>query len=666
MKEKIQERAIIDAEISLQKTLINFISQCMYLLPYWLPENSYTELNEIKKNQLLTIQQRQVLTQKILSFLTSMQKQLKDKHSEITDSCLILYELVQDIELNLNKNIIKNNGIIKYYQNLTTSLESNSNQFFELITKAKSKSLNAYTLYDMKQDAFAEQYQLRQSDFCRAKFIQHRINALEKVLGQPDNILCFAKLKPLLVIDWLDKRDYADLIFLLTIISPEYLEDCLEQKFIFYQEILADLQNQVEELITHWQEQTAAITRSYRILGFYQRWQIKLEQILNKLNILPSDDEENLESNNSDWTTLFTFLRLFTYEKKMYFTEALKKENALLLFSELTSLIDNNPQFKDPEQILNYLSVQMQQIKDNLDKNKDRILNKYPLWQKVPVFFGLALTEHPTYKIGKMGFDLAQDFIDQIENLEPERSQDINNKIDEWGNLFVPAWLQEKLNPAYATPIIQNLAGLVCYFVDQGFSSWVGYSYRAIATLHRTLFSQFDFLVSLGSKIEMDEISLLENEMTMHWLLGLGVYLLLQDSDYWLSTVFSYTVATISSFGAIIVIDELIKDQIADKEWNPKAIDIGKFVILSNFYSGVYLASFKTAIEFLQPPKEPVYAQALKVMGFYAQPSKEDLKHRYHELARKYHSDKCIENCKNKDQTMREINEAYSSLKSFY
>jgi hypothetical protein len=689
MKEKIAEHEIIGTEISLQRTLIKFISQCLYLLPYWLPEKSYTELNELKKNQQLTIEQRQVLSQKILSFLAGMQKQLKDKGAEITESCLKIYGLVQDIEINLNKKLIKNKNIIKYYQNLTFSLETNSKQFFELITKAKSKSLKAFTLYDLKQDAFAEHYELQQSAFRRAKYIQHRMNVLEKLLGKPDSILSFAMPKPLSVIDWLDKRDYADLLFLLTLISPEYLEVCLEQKFRFYQEILDGLQNQVTELISYWEEQTAAITRSYRILGFYQRWQIKLEQTLNKLDILPSDEQENLEPDNNDWTTLFTFLRLFTYEKKTFFTEVLKKENALLLFSELTSLIDSNPHFIDPEKILNYLSVQKQELKDNLAKNKDRILNKYPLWQKVPVFFGLALTEHPTYKIGKIGFDLAQDFIDQIENLEPEMSQGINNKIDQWGNLFVPAWLQEKLNSDYATPIIQNLAGLVCYLVDQGFSSWVGYSYRALASLHRTLFSQFDSLVSFGAKIAMDEISLLEKEMTIHWLSGLGIYLFLQDSDYWMPTFFSYTLATISSFGATIIIDELIKDKIEDKEWNPKIIDIGKFVIQSNIYSWVYLASFKTASEFLQSPEELTSVRALKVMGFYAQPSKRDLQKRYHELARQYHSDKCLslceseiktmtkenpfiastadclETCENKDQTMREINQAYSCLKSF-
>ncbi|MBA3537191.1 MAG: hypothetical protein H0T84_11375 [Tatlockia sp.] len=669
----------------LQNILMNWILQNLNTLPFWFPQQSYTEFHQIKK--IVTAEQRpneiinngKYLGSRLLSFLQNMKNQLKEDND--------LYSLIHDIEKNINKACL---GLIN--QNLLKALEKQYEEFFKKIASIKEESLSATTLNDMKQDAFAEKYQLRQSDFRRAKFTQHRIQALQILLLQPDNILLLAKPKPLSVIDWLDKKYYADLLFLLSIISARELENCLEHKATLYQEIVENLQNQAEQLSVHWQNQTSAIIRMYRILKFYQHWQATLGKTLGKLDIMQENDNDLVESEDSDWTTLSTFLRLFSYEKKTFFNEALKKENAIQIFGSLTNLVDNKRELTDPQKILNYLDLEKQKITTTIDEDKNRLLNKYPSWKKFIAFLGLALTEQPTYKIGMLGFDIGNDSIDSLENLQPEKAQVINDKINDWGNKLVPIWIQERLNPERDVKIIKNLAGLFCLLANQGVSSWLGYTYYFVAAINRVLFSQFDAWVSLGSIIGLDEIGLLENETPMRWLSGLGIHMLfLQHSDNWLPTFFSYIAATSASFGSAIVIEELIKNEVEDKEiFNPKAIAIGKFAIEAGIYSKVYSASFQKIVELQQATTQLTHAKALKIMGFYAQPLKRELQKRYHERARQYHYDKCInlcpdsetdveiktnnldiddlsciESCKIKDQTMRDINQAYSYLKSW-
>lgn len=655
---------IYSAEIQLQNSLLTWIQESINVLPFWLPQNSYTKIKQIaaaKQPSLeLAIEQRKSLNQWVLMSLENMMKQLKDRDSALAKSCLKFSNLLKNIEKNIDLGYLAKNNLLAIFQDSEFEIKKQTKIFFDQIRTIKDKSLKALSLYTMKQEQFIEKYQLRLSDFRRAKYVQHRIKAGELLLQKPDQIIHFNKPKPLLVIDWLEKNDYADLLFLLSIISPEYLEEGLEQKEFLLQEILKNLHEQARELKVSWQDQTSAIIRLYRIQRFYQHWQITLSQAFDKLDSRPKEQ----------WTTLSTFMHLFTYEKKTFFTEALKNENANRLFSELTNLVANKPEFKDPQAILSNLNQEIQALKTQLNKDKDRILNQYPLWKKITSFFGLALTEQASYKKGIIGFDLGSESIDQIAKPQSE-------KIDAW-NSIVPTWVQEKLNLERDKKIIRHLTGLVCFIADQGISSWMGYGYRAITAINQIFFSQFDTLVNLGAKIGLDEIALLEKEKTMQGLSGLGIHLLLQSPENWLPAFFSYLTATTASLASTILIDDLIKNDLVR---NSKALAIGKFVIQVGIYSKVYSLSFKKSAEFLQPTKGMTPAKALNVMGFYSQPSKRDLQKRFHSLARENQSDKClslcpsneeeailqscIEACKTKDQTMRDINEAYSYLKTY-
>lgn len=665
----------LSVETQMQNILIEWIRQCLNILPFWLPENSYVEFHQIKKMATTEqglkekIKHRKILSQKMLSFLKNMMEQLNENNRQFADSGLKLYQLLQTIQENLD------NGRIKSCQ-LLAELKDQLNNFFEQIIRTKNKILEKVTLYDMKQDTFAAKYQLRPSDFCRAKYIQHRICASEKLLFQPDSILRSEDPGPASVVDWLDKKDYADLLFLLSILSPKYLEDCLQKKAILFQEIIENLQGQGKQFALFWGRQINTVTRSYRILGFYQRWQEALKKRLDKLGII---QEESREPKDNDWTTLFKLSRLFTYEKKNFFTEAFKKEDSIRLFSELNKLLEKTEDYKDPQKIINHIKEEKQAIKTKLEKQEAHIMSQYGFWEKMASFFGLAVTEQPTCKIGMMGFDIGLDSIDHIEGMQPEKTRAFYEKIDEWGNRLVPAWIQERLNPERDVKIIQSLTGVFCFIADQGVSSWMGYTYRSIAAINRVLFSQFDALVTIGAKAGLDEISLLEKEAVMNWFSGLGIHLILQNSNYRLPTFVSYTTATTFSFAASVLIDDLFKNEIEDKEWNPKAIAICKFALQAGIYSKIYSSSFKIAVEFSQSTEGMSTTQALKTMGFYSHPDKRDLKKRYYELALQNHHDKCInscddekgvntadciESCEKKDLFMREVNQAYSHLKS--
>lgn len=750
----------LSVEKHFQNVFTEWMSQLLNILPFWLPENSYAEFHKIKsiaateQSLTKTIELRKILGQKIEFFLKNMLEQIKDKegkNSEISDFCRKLNEFLQYIQVKLDAIKFEStkrssNGMDEGeawklpYQKLHEELEIQRKKFFEQLAVVNKDNLEAITLYDMKQeDIFIVKYHIpHQSDFRVAKLLQHRIRALEKLVLQPDGIIHFDKPKPLLVIDWLeDKKDYSDLLFLLSIVSPEYLEDCLEQKISLYLEIVEDLQNQTRLFIEYWGEQTQAVIRSYRILGLYRRWEETLKESLNKLGIVQNGDKENNENKevekiqeikedeetielevdeiseiqkiektkSTDWTTLLALERLFTYEKKIFFNEAFKKENTIQLFIKLTKLMDSKPELelKNPQKMLSYLDNEKQLIKAKLENNKADIMKKYQLWEKTLSFFCLALTEQPTYKIATMLFDVGVGSADYIQALQPERSQAISTWFDQLCNEKLPMWIQEKHNPEYHGKIIKNFAGLLCFLGDQGISSWMGYTYRAVTAINRVLFSQFDTWVSLGDKVGLDEMSLLEKETAMGWLSGLSLHLLFQNTNYWMPTFLSYSASTAASFGSVIIIDDLInivddllKDYVKIKEWNPKAIALGKFALQASVYSIVYSSSFKKSLEFFPPvliSDEMTPAKALKTMRFFTEPSKGDLKSRYHELARQYHYDKCmaichnsdikaetettptknypdtnmpscVESCNANDQTMREINQAYSYLKS--
>lgn len=711
LKKSNAERLFIEKYF--QNILIECFSQFLNNFSFWLSKGSYAEFHQTKKMMEIeqslnkVVFQRKHITKKIQFSLETIIETLKDKNSKIVLWCEQLINYLQNIQKILDSADF-NENCKKNCQVLCDELKEQYKGFFQDLVLISKKSIETVTLYDMKQDAFAQNYQLRPSDFCWAKYLQHKIRSLEKLLLQPHGIINDMKPKPLLVVDWLDKKDYGDLLFLLSLVSPACIEECLERKIALYQEIFEYLQKQLQELITYWGKETQSITRLYRTLVFCQGWQKTLQQALIKLGVNQINSDKNekigeLNENivkveeieetqpNTDWTTLFTLSRLFTYEKKAFFNEAFKKENAIWLFNELTQMIENKPELKDPQKALNYLNHEKQIIKTKLEKDKAVIMGKYHLWEKIITFFGLALTEQPMYKIGAIGFDIGLDSIDYVESLQPEKVNAMYNKIDEWGNRFIPTWIQERLNPERDVKIIQNLTGLFCFLADQGVSSWLGYTYRSIAAINRVLFSQFDTWVNLGAKIGCDEISLLEKESAMNWLSGLSFHLLLQNTDYWLPTFLSYTAATAASFGTGIVIDDLVKDHIEDKEWNPKVIALGKFIPQANIYSYVYSSSFKTSLEYLQSTREMTSAKALKTMGFYAEPSKQDLRKRYHELARLYHYDKCqvlchnskanietiavqnhldkntpncMDTCKANEKIMQEINQAYSYLKS--
>lgn len=693
--------------------LIDWMSQVLNTLPFWLSPGSYCEFDNFKKwgvaghqqceklieivqreynNELIQeavklckqrVQQRKLLSQQISLSLEKMVTQLKTKKedSDIDLMCRKLIQSLGDIQKILDNAQFGDMNWKPAYLDLHPKLEEKYKAFFEQLAKMKQKILNNTTLGQMQQESFASDQGLRESDFRWAKYCQHRIHALEKLFLEPDSILHSSKPKPLLVIDWLPKNDYADLLFLLSVISAEHLETCLEQKIILYEEIIEHLQQQGEQLKTHWGEETRSIVRVFRTIGIYQRWEKALEQALGKI--------ENIQ--NTDWVTLFALYRLFTYEKKTFFTEALKKENAITIFKELTLWIAECPEFKNPQKALNYMNNEKKLIKKNLERKQTTLMEKYQVWEKMVTFLGLSLTEQAAFKLGTIGFDIGFDSMSHLEKINPEKTEALYNKIDDIGNRLIPTWIQAKLNPERDVKIIQYLTGLFCFCAEQGVSSWMGYAYRSIAAVNRVLFSQFDTWVSFGEKIGLDEIGLLEKEGAMHWLSGLGLYFLIQGRDMLVPTFLSYTAATSAAHVSVMIVDDLIQH----KEWNPKVIAVGKFAIQASVYSRVYASIFKMGIELFPPTSEwQSYAKALKTMGFFEQPDKKELQKRYHELARENHPDKCIQTCHNEnrntvtttepeenhlntntpincidfcksnDETMREINQAYSYLKA--
>lgn len=627
----MQEKSEIDSLLKkLQSILTNWMIQNLNTLPFWLSQK--------------TEQQTNMPTQPVVAFLQNMKGQLKIKENN-------------DLHHHLNS-ILKNLELISsgyISQNIVDTLEQQREEFFKKLDLIKEKSLEEITLYSMKQDSFAEQFE----DLEHAKWIQHRIVALQQLIVQPDQILLSEEAKPLFYNVWLEKKNYADLLFLLKIISPDKLIDCLKQKALVYQEVVENLQGLAKQFNSHWQDQTATIVRNYRILRIYQHWEAALNNVFTKFN---TDDPAD------DWTSLTTFLRLFSYEKKQFFHEAVKTENTILIFGQLTMLLNSRQELNNAEKMLNYLKLEKQTIATKLDEDKNQLLNKYPSWKKMIAFLGLAFTEQPSYQVGMLGFELGNDSIASLEKLDPEKAKAINDQINEWGNKVVPSWVQDYLDPERDLKIIQHLTGFFCLVVNQGFSSWLGYSYYFVSSVNRVLFSQFDALVSLGSTFGFDEINLLEHEKSMHWLSGLGIHLLfLQNSTHLLPTFFSYLAATTVSYSSNLVISDLIKKNIEDKEiFNPKALLLGKFAIEACIYSKVYSTSFEKVAEVMQSE----LTKNLKTMGFYAHPSKEDLKRRYRELAVEYHPDKCktrnldSSSCETNAKNMRDLNQAYSYLKS--
>lgn len=544
-------------------------------------------------------------------------------------------------------------------QQIKISQTAQVNALIQKIQALKQNLATKIDLNQLRQSQLAARCRLSVKELEWAKWQQHSIVALRQRLSHIDTVLEpdkeFAVELPN---HWLKANDYLDLLLITQLIKPTATLTAIGNQQRLLAESHTLLQENLAMLHRRLGDDFMEIFRQQVITHTYQQWQQQLQQV--------SDCKPT-----SAWKQLLQHQQQLTYTKRGFFQHHLQQQPLGNLISRLLRQLEQQPQ--TAEKFLQQLHIQKAELIKQVTAQERSLQPSTKWWQKTVATLWLAVNQQPDFQLGQLA---ARTTRQQLDRHAPIKT------------------LRQPLPPALAHQL-ENAVGSSFLGISLAVTQYVGYYPHAITAINRTLTAQINPLLRAGNYlhtalsrrgiprsvasypaqdpdnastwhkalrlIQLDEIGILEKEQILHWCNGLLLNLLLSNQPALVSTG-AYLLASLTSRAALGWVDRI------SSYWqlSPELQQTAKFVVHLGLYTQAYRQGLLWAQElgFYRTPTVISHSEALQRFGFSTEAKASDIQHRYRELSRQFHPDKCpTPIC---EKQMIAVNEAYEVLKQTF
>jgi len=258
-----------------------------------------------------------------------------------------------------------------------------------------------------------------------------------------------------------------------------------------------------------------------------------------------------------------------TYEKKGFWGKCFAEQTLNEIIKILYGFTERNFTKSDTELYRELLTTK-KNLSDEIRQREIQLKAGQTYFQSIAAIFILAVTQHPEYQIGRLSARFA-DYSGEhskIPILREKLSTSLKNKLEHaTGTSFLGISLLIARRIGYSYHLIMTLNRIPLSQINALF--YIGFlcdtvsQYIGLPVLNsiekRTLMRFVGLLERLKRAIRSDELGVIEKELIIQWMSGLGIHLALTGGQAVIPATLGYTVATICRETAGSITDKTLK-----------------------------------------------------------------------------------------------------------